>query len=133
MEGKIYPEPVKNKVLPIIKSLEKQRFFIEEEVLETEAYKCFCEFFLPQFISGEEFHITEDQFEKLLIESIIGSHLTVLKQKGLLDSIDDPAIGEEVYFATKEGKELIELINKVEKIKPKPKSKQKPKTKKKNA
>lgn len=125
MEGKIYPEQVKNKVLPIIKSLEKQRFFIEEEVLEIETYKCFCEFFLPQFINGGEFHITEDEFEKLLVESIISSHLVVLKQKGLLDSIEDPAIGEEVYFATKDGRELLKLINKVENIKPKQKSKKK--------
>lgn len=125
MSSTIYPEPVKLKVLPIIKSLEKQRFFIEEEVLEVETYKCFCEFFLNQFIQGNDFHITEEEFEKLLCESIVSSHLSVLKQKGLLDSIEDPNIKDEVFFATPKGKELIDLINKVEKIKPKKSKKKK--------
>jgi hypothetical protein len=66
----------------------------------------------------KEFTIEVEDFSDLLTESIIISHFESLKSKGLMDSIDDPNIGDEVYFITPAGKELVELARKVDAIKP---------------
>jgi hypothetical protein len=118
MSETIYPEPVIAKIKPIMESLKKQNFYSDEEADEKVTYECFANFFMKQFIAGKEFTIEVEDFSDLLTESIIISHFESLKSKGLMDSIDDPNINDEVYFITPAGKELVELARKVDAIKP---------------
>ena len=58
---------------------------------------------LPKFLKGEELMITEKEVDILLRICLAEISMTALKEKGLIDFMEDEN-GEEVIFLTEKGK-----------------------------
>jgi hypothetical protein len=68
---------------------------------------------MPKWIEGkspEEYLENEDAFQRVIVKSITESVLTDLKERGMVDSIEDEN-GEEVFFLTPIGKGEVESMN----------------------
>ncbi len=68
------------------------------------------QFFVQKFIHNLELRVAEDEVMKLFNSCIGEIVLQSLKEKGLLNSVEDES-GDDVYFLTKEGKEYTEDNN----------------------
>lgn len=101
----------------IINILEEGEFFIDMEITDTSyAFNYFCEKLTEKFINGDlnfddEGLFTEEEMDRYLHEIVIGSMLGSLKDKGLIDYIEDEN-NEEMFFLTKKGREVVENIKK---------------------
>jgi len=63
------------------------------------------EFMLPKFLSEGELKLTEKEIDTLYRKCLAELGITSLKEKGLVDIIENEN-GEEIVFLTSEGKEL---------------------------
>lgn len=111
--GKIYQPSVIEKADELIEILIEERFFEDYEI---ENYnfatnylrdKLTDKFILGTLESEDEDVFTEEEYELILREIVAGSVLYELKEKGLVDSYEDEDT-EEMFFLTKEGKELLQ-------------------------
>lgn len=109
-----YPEPVALISEKFITVLEESRFFSDEDVDENITFKEFADSILPKWINGEDIHdeelLSEDDFSRILNLSIFKTNLESLRNKNLIDSIEDEK-GEEIFFLTKKGKEVTNYFN----------------------
>lgn len=113
-DGFSYPNSVSEFSGNLVEGLKEFGFFIEEpDVDPSILFKNFCEEFMPKWIEGkepEDYLENEEVFQKVIIKSITESILTDLKEKGIVDSVEDEN-GEEVFFLTTEGKKEVEVMN----------------------
>lgn len=112
--GITYQPIVIKKSEDIVFVLRETGFFEDYEIENEEfAFNYMCEKLTDKFIAGElnegveddEHLFTEDEMEKFLREIIAGSLLYELRDKGLIDSIEDEN-NEEKFFLTNLGKEM---------------------------
>jgi hypothetical protein len=113
-EGFSYPDSVSEFSGNLVDVLEEFGFFVEEpDANPSILFKNFCEEFMPKWIEGkspEEYLENEDAFQRVIVKSITESVLTDLKERGMVDSIEDEN-GEEVFFLTPIGKGEVESMN----------------------
>jgi len=108
MEKQVYQPIVIEKSQLIIDELDENNFFTENDIKDkTYAFNLFCESLTEKFIAGEldddPVFFSDEEFERILTEIVVGSHLESLQKKGLIDCITDEN-GEEFFFLTNEGK-----------------------------
>lgn len=100
-----YPTKVIERATKVADLLKDNGFFEEEELNPEIAHKVaieeFSELFYPKWVSGEEesFDYSDGEFEGVLKNIILKSVFESLKQKGLIDSVD-----EENHYVTEKGK-----------------------------
>lgn len=114
MEKQIYQPIVIEKSTSIINGLDEDNFFTDNDIKDKSfAFNLMCEKLTEKFISGEldddPVYFSEEEFEKILTEMVVGSHLQSLQKKGIVDSIIDEN-GEELFFLTGFGKSEAEKI-----------------------
>jgi hypothetical protein len=107
-----YPPEIEKYLDGIFESLVEQNFYIEEEITDF-AYeatrKVAGPMLLEQWLSdGIDFE-EDGWFEKMLKLIIVHGRMMSLEKKGLVGSIDDEH-GEEVFFATGNGRELLKKM-----------------------
>jgi len=104
----MYPESVTSNAEKVY------NVFAEDLITMTDRNAEFCKlcgmevinrYLLPKFLNGEDLLIDEDDVNKLFSMCIGNISIESLKEKGLIDTIEDEK-GEEVIFLTKKGKEL---------------------------
>jgi hypothetical protein len=104
-----YPEEVVLVMESIKDCLEEDGFFADIEVTSELGRQAFDAVagpvFLQQWIDNGEVNIDADQLFDLMKKTVVESCLFSLKNKGMIDSIDDE--GKEVFFLTTKGKQTI--------------------------
>lgn len=107
---KTYQPQIKEISEDMVKSLISSGFFVENEIDDSSpSFDVICDVLTEKFIKGEisdgMVDFTEDEFNDML--SLINATcvLNSLKKKGLADSYEDENT-EEIFFLTKEGKEV---------------------------
>jgi hypothetical protein len=108
MEKQIYQPIVIEKSQSIIDSLDEINFFTDNDIKDKSyAFSLFCENLTEKFIDGElddePVFFEEEEFENILNQIVVGSHLESLQKKGLVDFVLDEN-GEELFFLTSLGK-----------------------------
>jgi len=91
---KIYPAFEEELLLEIMQS---------KKWLKQNAIQVICEFMLPKFLDDGDFLLTEEDVLDLYRKCLVDLSLSSLKEKGLLDGIENET-GEEVFFLTEKGK-----------------------------
>lgn len=82
----------------------------EDPILGKELlYEIIADKATDNFILGESFILTEEQFYEAFRDVKIRVALQTLKQKNLIDSIEDEN-GEEIFFLTEKGKNYASTI-----------------------
>jgi hypothetical protein len=112
-----YPSIVSEKANDFIEILKDIDFFEENEIeIDSSIVNLICEKLIKKFIDGlisesdEVFdYLSEDEINSLLTEIITLSALNSLKDKGIIDSIENE-YNEEMFFLTEEGKKLASKI-----------------------
>jgi hypothetical protein len=106
-----YPDSVQEFANKAYNALENIDFFTKIfgfKLSEEQEQKCFdllCENRLSKFINGEPLEFASNEEANNTINSIVGSiTIDLLKEKGVVDSIEDEN-GKEVFFLTTKGKE----------------------------
>ncbi len=112
-----YPQEVENYLQSIYETLVDTDFYLDEDIIEFSyeaTRKVAGPLILEQWLSGDiNFETTEnDWFEKMLKLIIIHGRLMSLEKKGLVGSIDDEH-GEELFFATENGRELLKKMENI--------------------
>lgn len=103
-----YPESVSEVTERLLEGLKEAEFFEKEDADYNITFKRFADFFLQRWLRGEDLEdFPEDQFSKILNSSIIESDLLRLKDKDLLDCIENED-GEMLYFITEKGRKEVE-------------------------
>ena len=98
----------------MIESLLESGFFAEQEITDhTPAIPVVCDFLTEKFIEGKlndgAVEFTEKEFTTLLGLMNAACVLNSLKKKGFANSYEDENT-EEVFFLTKEGEEIGEML-----------------------
>ena len=110
-----YPQEVETYIDGIYESLTEDGFYFKEDITEF-AYKVTRKIagpmILEQWLTGEINFDDDDWFERMIKLIIVNGRMMSLEKKGLIGSIDDEH-GEEVFFATTKGKELIKNLEKL--------------------
>lgn len=111
----VYQPEIKKYAEEIIKDLNEVNFFVEHEIENFEFVNDYlCNFLTQKFITTglnpEEGFFTEDEFDTILKELIVGSLLYSLKEKGYLNSYEDDET-DETFFLTEKGKEFVKTQN----------------------
>lgn len=106
--NKIYQPIVLEQVENLIEGLKLSKFFEEYEINDLKFTRNHLSVILTEkFIEGKiddpENMFTEDEFDKLLRDLVVGSLLYELKDKGYVNSYDDEG-SEEIFFLTEDGK-----------------------------
>ena len=109
-----YPETVSGVAQNFIFILQESNFFEVENVDEDITFIEFADFILPKWIEGNEIEntnslLTDKDFEFILKMSIFKTNFESLREKKLIDSIEDEN-GVEIPFLTKMGKEVAEQL-----------------------
>lgn len=110
-----YPQIVIDNTNIIINELKSINFFTENEIEDlTFANQHLLNFFQERYVDyilkdNDIYDITNDEFNTLLTEIIIGTHLYELKEKGVIDSIKDENEND-VFFLTEKGKKIAKDI-----------------------
>ena len=111
----IYQPEIKKYAEEIISDLKEADFFVENEIENFEFVNDYwCNFLTQKFITSglnpEEGLFTEDEFDTILKELVVGNLLYSLKEKGYLNSYEDDNT-EETFFLTEKGKEFVKTQN----------------------
>ena len=118
-----YQPIVIEKSKEIIELLNETNFFEDYEIENEEfAFNLLCEKLTEKFINGEfsvadeeEPIFTEDEMDSILKQIIVGSLLSNLQEKGIVDSIEDEN-NEERFFLTEKGKKMAEKLKDGDKL-----------------
>lgn len=105
-----YPEKVINYSREIFDCFAAGNFFSEEDIDPFIFSKFLCEKVMPNWLSGDDVELTEEDLMEVILYSSTKSVLIGMKNKGLLDSIEDES-GEECFFLTPDGKEAAEELS----------------------
>jgi len=110
-----YPPEVEKYLASIFESLVEQDFYADEDIIEF-AYeatrKVAGPMLLEQWLAGEMNFEEDGWFEKMLKLIIVHGRMMSLEKKGLIGSIDDEH-GEEVFFTTGNGRELLKKMENI--------------------
>jgi hypothetical protein len=104
-----YPQPVLDNVNSILETCEESELFSDSEVEVNKSIleNLLLESALDKFLHNDGVFVWyEDEMEVIISEAIIYTAINNLRENGLVDSIEDEN-GEEVFWATEEGKKLI--------------------------
>jgi len=112
-----YPKIVIDETNNFINSLKDINFFEENEIqIDSSIVDLVCKKLIIKFIDGEMSedddvfdYFSEDELSNLLNEIILLGTLNSLREKGIIDSIENEN-NEELFFLTKEGKDLANKI-----------------------
>jgi Fe2+ or Zn2+ uptake regulation protein len=96
-----YPNPIVEIVDKIIKTGAFEEFLNEEEIEVKYLKDSLSDLLLPKFIAGDELILSLEEIYDAINIASANSILNSLKDKGLIDSIEDE--GEEKFFLTQEG------------------------------
>lgn len=100
----VYPDSVSELTEKLLEGLEEEGFFEKEGADYNITFKRFADSVFKNWISGENLeNITEEEFTQILNLSIIQSDLEGLRNRGVLETIDNEE-GEPLYFLTEKGK-----------------------------
>lgn len=102
-----YPEAVLDYSTKIVKALNEDNFFEDEEISPRIFFERLCETSLKTWLAGS-IQLDEEQMIEVITTSAAETVLRNLKDKSLLDSIIDD--GEEKFFLTAEGKMVADLL-----------------------
>lgn len=111
----IYPQEVETYIEGIYESLLDDGFYFNEDIVEfahEATRKIAGPMILEEWLTGEIDLDNNNWFDKMLKLIIVHGRMMSLEKKGLIGSIDDEH-GEEVFFATTKGKELIKNLEKL--------------------
>ena len=115
MDSTTYPQEVETYINGIYESLVDEGFYFEEDIIEF-AYEATRRvagpMLLEQWLNGEMNFDEDGWFEKMLKLIIVNARMMSLEKKGLVGSIDDEH-GDNVFFATEKGKDLIKKMDKI--------------------
>ncbi len=106
MEKTNWPERVRveaEKVVELLKETLQPEDPTPEYLVETIA-----EIFFNCFTNGEEFLMTEEQFEYAFFKAGFNQELDQMKEDGLIDWIEDEN-GEDILFMTQKGKSIFDI------------------------
>lgn len=118
--SKVYQPVIIEKVEEIIKILDESEFFKDYDITNMDFIREYLsdnltqKFIIGNFDIENDELFSEDEFEKILKEMVVGTLLEELKQKGVINSYGDETMDEEVYFLTEEGKKHLENLKKEE-------------------
>ena len=112
-----YPKIVVDKTNELVEVLKDINFFEENEIeVDSSIIDLICKKLVIKFIDGqlsEDEYVynsfSEEEVSNLLHEIIVLGTLNSLKEKGIIDSIENEN-NEEMFFLTKEGKDLASKI-----------------------
>jgi predicted transcriptional regulator len=100
----VYPDSVSKLTEKLLEGLEEEGFFEREGADYNITFKRFADSVFKNWLSGEDLDsISEEEFSKILNLSIIQSDLEGLKNRGVLETIENEE-GEPMYFLTEKGK-----------------------------
>jgi hypothetical protein len=110
-----YPQEVETYLNGIYESLVDDGFYFEEDIIEfgyEATRKVAGPMLLEQWLAGEMNFEEDGWFEKMLKLIIVNGRMMSLEKKGLIGSIDDEH-GEEVFFTTENGRELLKKMENI--------------------
>lgn len=114
MEINYYPEEVKQWASSLSSILFEEGFFEDYEVSPVHGIpileRRLCEVAFPNWLNGD-ITISEKSLEEVMRSSITEALLSGMREKGLIDSIENET-GEELFFLTNYGKESLENCTK---------------------
>ena len=104
-----YPQEVQEWLQSTGKILVESNFYDEQEIDSCIGHESYIlqagPVALQSWIENGEVRLDEEQYMEVLKMTIVEAVLRSLQQKGLIDSMEDHA-GEEVFFLTKDGKNI---------------------------
>jgi len=109
----VYPNSVSELTEKLLEGLEEEGFFEKEGADYNITFKRFADSVFKNWLSGEDLeNISEEEFSQILNLSIIQSDLESLRDRGVLETIENDE-GEPMYFLTDKGKgEMEKFIGK---------------------
>jgi hypothetical protein len=110
-----YPQEVETYLNGIYESLVDDGFYFDEDIVEfgyEATRKVAGPMLLEQWLNGEMNFEEDGWFEKMLKLIIVHGRMMSLEKKGFVGSIDDEH-GDEVFFATESGRELLKKMDKI--------------------
>lgn len=119
LEKKVCPQPVQDQINLLTFDLEESGFFISKEIPEgyhenakIHLWNIVADILIKKFIDGDPLYIadSEDELNRLLTRVCVYTCMDSMVDKGLLNSFDDEN-GEEQFFLTEKGKEVIKHID----------------------
>lgn len=113
MHYDVYPNSVSELTEKLLEGLEEEGFFEKEGADYNITFKRFADSVFKNWLSGEDLeNISEEEFSQILNLSIIQSDLESLRDRGVLETIENDE-GEPMYFLTDKGKgEMEKFIGK---------------------
>ena len=108
-----FPLSVQERVEKFVQALEEDEFFNDplsfppnsEEMAKIHLWNFVGEALLSRFIAGSDEMVTEDEMDKILMNTIIQTNLDSLMKDDLIDGIENEH-GEMVYWVTDKGKKV---------------------------
>lgn len=111
MKINYYPEEVQQWASSLSSILSEEGFFEDYEVSPVHGIpileRRLCEAILPNWLNEGDMNISEKSLEEVMSCSITEALLYGMREKGLIDSIENET-GEELFFLTNHGKESLE-------------------------
>ena len=107
-----FPDSVQEQITKFVNALEEDQFFDDpisfppnsKEIAMIHLWNYVGEALLSKFITGSEDLITEDEMDKILMNTVVQTNLDSLMKDGLIDGIENED-GEMVYWMTEKGKD----------------------------
>ena len=117
--GKIYYQPIVIKIATELITIFRESYFFTDNKIESEDYAMdyMCNVLTQKLIDGvlneeqNEELFTDEEMETYLSEIVTYNLLNNLKNKGLLNTIEDEN-NEEGFFLTELGKEIVNELKK---------------------
>jgi len=100
----MYPQSVELAVESVVNSLKETDFFNIEQVDPSYVREHFGKELFQQWLSGEEFSLTEDRANYLLQLAITSQYIDGMIERGLIGTVED-ADGKELVYVTEKGKQ----------------------------
>jgi hypothetical protein len=113
--AKVYQPIVIERAENLLQGLIDSDFFDDNQITEfTYAREYLRDKMTEKYIQGllnsdDENLFTEEEFNKMLVEILVGSVLCDLKNKGLVSSYEDDET-DELFFLTDEGRDFLKKI-----------------------
>jgi len=101
----MYPQIVELALDDIVNNLDKTDFFEIEQVDPSYVRKYFGKELFQQWLSGEDFYLSEDKATELLQMSIVAHQIDDMERRGLIGTVENEN-GEEVVYLTEMGKKV---------------------------
>jgi hypothetical protein len=106
MEKTNWPQKVRVEAENVVELLKPT--LQEEDPTPEYLVESISEIFFECFTKGEEFQMTEEQFEYAFFKARFNQELDQMKEDGLIDWVED-ANGEDIIFMTKKGKSIFDI------------------------